>query len=244
MNYLLLLLGFAIIIVTILDIGKTTLSPHGAGWISGRLSLGIWKLFKWLSGNDPRRWGLSYAGSVIIGLLLLTYILLLWTGHTFVFLSDDNAVIHGSTKRHADPWEVVYFVGYNLSTMGNGDFVGGTMFWKIFASFISFTGLVLITISITYLIPIVESQVGKQQLSLRIHTLGRSPIGILKNTWNGKDFAALGPHIEGMIDTILEQSQQHMAYPVLRYFHAPDPQMSDTVALTTLDEAVSILQTY
>ena len=244
MNYFLLLAGLALLIGTLLDIGRTTLSPHGAGWLTGRFSELIWKGFKRLSGNNPRRWGLSYAGTFIVGTLLFTWIVLLWTGHTLVYLSDDDAVIHGSTKRPADVLEVIYFVGYNLSTMGNGDFVGATPLWKILASFISFTGLVLITISITYLIPVVQAQIGKQQLSLRIHALGRTPFDLLINTWNGHDFKSMETHLEAPIDPILNQSQQHLVYPVLRYFHASDPQMADTVALATLDETVSLLQTY
>jgi hypothetical protein len=50
----------------------------------------------------------------------------------------------------------IFYTGYTLSTLGLGDMEPEGNFWDILA-ILSFTGLILISIAITYLIPVVSA---------------------------------------------------------------------------------------
>jgi hypothetical protein len=53
------------------------------------------------------------------------------------------------------------FYGYTLSTLGLGDMEPEGNFWDILTAILSFTGLILI--SITYLIPVVSAEIAKRK---------------------------------------------------------------------------------
>jgi hypothetical protein len=46
----------------------------------------------------------------------------------------------------------IFYTGYTLSTLGLGDMEPEGNFWDILTAILSFTGLILISIAITYLI--------------------------------------------------------------------------------------------
>ena len=74
--------------------------------------------------------------------------------------------------------------------------------------------------------------------------MGNSAQDILINSWNGKDFKDLENHLLGLTDSVLEHSQNHLAYPVLHYFHSSRKNENGAVTLSSLDEALSILLIY
>jgi hypothetical protein len=62
-------------------------------------------------------------------------------------------------------------------------------FWDILTAILSFTGLILISIAITYLIPVVSAD-SKEKISVT-NTIGGSVEEMLLNYWDGKDFKEL-----------------------------------------------------
>jgi hypothetical protein len=59
-------------------------------------------------------------------------------------------------------------------------------FWDILTAILSFTGLILISIAITYLIPVVSAEIAKRKISVTINTIGGSVEEMLLNYWDGK----------------------------------------------------------
>ena len=241
MSYFCLALGVFILILVISDIVITTLAPHGAGKITTVLSRYSWKVFLYLSQSYGSHKILNRSGMLVIVVVFTLWIFFLWTGYTLIFCVDENSLVSVNTGRTTTIEEKFYYVGYTLSTLGYGDLHGGNAFWRIFSSFISFTGLVLITIAVTYLVPITSAEISKRKLSIYIASLGSSPLEILINGWNGNDFRRLNDHFTTLSDMILQLGQNHSAYPVLHYFHTSNKQEAITINLAALDEAVSIL---
>lgn len=96
MSYLLYVLGAAIIIVTLIDIIWTTLwVDGGAGWITDRLTTGIWRrILK--SGKENL---MNISGPLILTVTLFTWFFLLWFGATVFFAGDLGAIVHSSSSQ-------------------------------------------------------------------------------------------------------------------------------------------------
>lgn len=187
---------------------------------------------------------LNGAGIMIIMATLATWVIILWAGQTLIYMSQAEAVVNSTTNVPATLKERIYFVGYNLSTMGNGDFKGGTEEWLIYSAIISFSGLIMITIAITYMVPILSAVTERRSLSVRIASIGDSAQQMLLKNWNGRDFKALESHLNGLAQPLAKQGQMHLAYPVLHYFYHSEKNVALLPNITALDEALTILLLY
>ncbi|MER2999426.1 potassium channel family protein [Pontibacter populi] len=245
MHYILLTAGGGILILlTIYDLLYTTLSSRGAGPVSNIISKGIWYFSKKLSKLFRSQSMLSWVGIAIICATVGSWVIMLWAGNALIFIADPMAVVKSETNQPADTFERIYYTGYSLSTMGNGDFIGGSDLWKIYASVISFTGLIFITIAITYMVPVLSAVTTRRSLSIRMASMGHSAQALLINNWNGKDFKMLNSQFDGLEEQLAQQGQMHLAYPVLFYYHHIKKENSLLLNIVVLDEAISTLYLY
>ncbi|WP_347159192.1 hypothetical protein [Pontibacter chitinilyticus] len=229
---------------TVVDLVYTTFAPRGSGYISGSVTSGLWYFFKFLDKRLPYKSILDAAGISIIMSILLVWTLLLWTGNVLMFASTPMAVVNSTSKLPATTLERVYYAGYLLSTLGNGNFEGGTDWWMIISSIMSFTGLMMITIAISYMVPVLSAITSRRAISIRIASIGHSPQAMLLNNWNGKNFSMLNDQLQELALSIAGQGQLHLAYPVLHYFHHSQKSTAILPNLAALDEALSILLLY
>lgn len=241
MNYFLFAAGVIVVVLVLIDVFVTTLAPRGTGFITERLRAGIWSFFHFICKGNGTNKLLNYAGMFTVTAWLFGWLITLWLGNVMIYLADYNSVVVTNTKISASPLEKVYFVGYVLSTMGNGDLSPNGDGWKIYTSIISFSGFIIITMGITYLVPVLSAEMRKRKVSIYIHSLGTSPERILLNAWNGKDFTILSGHFNMLADNIMEQAQNHVAYPVLHNFHSHLRREALAINLVSLDEALTIL---
>lgn len=236
----LLAFGIIIIFLVILDIVETTLSPRGAGILTKHVISGTWRLALYLSGRNGSQQLLDYV-TVFISISMLTlWIALLWMGNSLILISDFDSVITTS-RVPASTIDKVYFAGYVLSTLGNGSLIPGSEFWKIYTALLSFTGLLLITIGITYLVPLLQAEIQRRNLCLHIASLGTSPEDFLISNWNGKDFSQLNGHFDDLRKEISYLGQNHRAYPLLHHSHSHIKQKSTPITMSILDEALTIM---
>lgn len=241
MDYALLVCGIVVMLLTAYDIIYTALAPGGAGIITGTVSTIIWRSLMGLSRLFKFSGIMDLAGVLIVVAVLLNWVLLLWAGNALIYLSDTDAVLNSTSKVPAGLVERIYFTGYNLSTMGNGDYMAGTDAWRIYTAFISFSGLILITTAITYIVPVLSAVTERRALSIRIASVGCGPQQMLLNSWNGKDFKQLESHLDGLAQPIAQQGQLHLAYPILHFFHHSEKVVAMLPNLTALDEAITLL---
>ena len=244
MNYISLIAGIVIVCLVVADVMISTLAPRGSGFISKRLRSGMWSFFRWCAKGKGENMLLNYAGMFTVTSWLLGWILMLWVGNFLIYQSVPESVLFSGSNASAGLVDKIYFVGYVLSTMGNGDFKPGGGFWNIYTAIISFSGFITITLAITYLVPVLSAEMEKRKTSIYIHSLGASPEDILLNAWNGKDFSRLAQHFGTLTDNIMGQAQKHVAYPVLHNFHSHLHQEALAINLVSLDEALSILLLY
>jgi len=241
MNYFVFFLGVILLFITATDLINTSLSVRGAGFISKRLSKSIWNLLLIINKKMGRRKVLEIGGAVILVSILINWLLLIWISASLLFISCPDSLMNVETNSPTTVVNKIFFTGYTLSTLGLGDIEPEGNFWDILTSTLSFTGLILISIAITYLIPVVSAEIMKRKISVFINTLGGSVEEILLNYWNGKDFKELEQPFIPLIDSIILHAQNHKAYSVLHFFHSSDRKEAFVLNITNLDEALTVL---
>ncbi len=241
MSFVFGIVGGFIIVFVFKDLITTTLSFKGGGRMTNFITYQLWQLFLKLSKYNGRSSWLDHVGYIILIFIVLTWVFSMWLGFFLILLSDPDSIINSTTSVWATAWEKLYFVGYSISTLGNGDFKPGSNFWRIVTTIFALFGLALITISITYIMPVLSAVILQIKLSVFINSMGNSPQQILANAWNGKNFDRLLTKDTNISDLITQHSQNHKAYPVIHYFHNCQLRRSVVVNLAALDEAINML---
>jgi hypothetical protein len=244
MSYLIFAAGVVLVCFVLINVFVSTLAPRGSRVFTQRLLHWVWKFFYWMANGKGKKSVLNYAGLTTLGIFLIVWIFLFWLGNTLLYASQLDSVVATSNHMPATPLQKFYFVGYTLSTLGLGDFGPNGTGWMIYTSVISFSGFIMISTIVSYLLSVSAGEIQKRKVSSFIHSLGSSPQNILINGWNGKDFSRLTNHFEDLTYLIMEVSQQHIAYPVLHNFHTNLINESFSVNIAALDEALTMLLLY
>jgi hypothetical protein len=234
-------LGILLLIITATDLINTSLSVRGAGFLTKRLSKTIWSVLLLLSNKTGRKKVLELGGAIILVSILINWMLLIWISASLLFISYPDSLMNVETNTRTTIMNKVFFTGYTLSTLGLGDMEPEGPFWDMLTAVLSFTGLILISIAVTYLIPVVSAEIVKRRISVFINTLGSSVENILSNYWNGKNFKELEQPFTALTDSIILHAQNHKAYSVLHFFHSSDKREAFVLNLTNLDEVLTIL---
>ncbi|PVY42199.1 potassium channel family protein [Pontibacter virosus] len=242
MQILYAIAGIALIFFVFKDLITTTLSFQGGGHLTNFIAENTWRLCLKLAGNDGKKKMLERVGHMLLILIITSWVAGMWLGSFLLLLSDPGSVLNSTTDAITTASEKLYFAGYTLSTMGNGDYKPGSTLWDIVANLLAFSGLAFITVSITYIMPVLSAVILQVKLSVFLNSLGNSPQQMLLNSWNGKNFDRLLRHDADLADMITQHSQNHKAYPIIHYFHSIEQRQSVILNLAIFDEAINFLK--
>lgn len=191
--------------------------------------------------HDSQR-ALAYAGPLIAILTVLGWILMSWTGWLLIFSAGTESLVRATTGEPADIWARLYFTGYTLFTLGLGDYRPEGAVWQVLTALAVGNGFMVISLSASYLIPLVSVATSKRSVALYIHGLGASPSQILTTMWDGRGFSSLSQHLVTLTLAIIQAGQQHLAYPVLHYFQSTEARAALTVQIAKLGEVLDLLE--
>ena len=234
--------GACVVAVALADLLSTTLSVASAtGVVSVRAARLVWGGVQRLRLSHR---ALRMVGPTIVAGQIAWWVLALWAGWALVFLgAGADAVISTSTGAPTSGADRVYYAGYLVATLGNGDFGPTSTTWQIASVLASLSGLLTATLAITFVVPVVSAVVERRRLAMQIASLGGSPQALLERSWNGSDFAALTPHLSStVLPAVHMTAQQHLAYPVLHYFHNDQRQAAIAPMIAALDDALLVLR--
>lgn len=244
MNIPLLALGILIQIIVLVDIFKTIIYINGAGFLSGLASRAIWRLFFWASKGNGNSKLLNLSGPVILLFFLFMWVTLIWLGYSLMYLSDSDSVINTATGASASIIGKIYYVGYTLTSLGNGGYRPASGAWQIISNIMGLNSTVFISLCISYLLPVLQAVIDKRSLALQIAMLGSTPEEIISNGYNGKNFNAIYQRFTNLESLLIKHSERHLAYPILHYFHANNKLHALPLNLAALDEAMIIQKIY
>ncbi|HET7436363.1 MAG TPA: potassium channel family protein [Thermoanaerobaculia bacterium] len=234
-------IGALILIATLIDVIWTTLGTHGGGPLSKHFTAGIFAFARALNRRRPHHRLLSFAGTAILAALVAFWIVLLWVGWTTFFSAKPNALVYAQSRANTTIFDRLFFVAYTMTTMGNGDFQPNGPWWKIAASFTAFTGLAALSTAITFLLSVLSAVVEKRALGAYVSDLGGDPYEIIRRSWTGTQFDSLNDHLVQLTTAVHIYTEQHLAYPVLRYFHSEGERTAATLRVPALYELLLIL---
>ncbi|WP_339923908.1 hypothetical protein [uncultured Cyclobacterium sp.] len=244
MDIILLLSGIIIVIITNIDALSTILRLNGGSKISNFIARNVWRISVFVSGKFSGISILSNIGPLIVVTLFSLWAVLLMIGYGLIYNSYVNSIVETSTELPASITAKFYYVGYTLTSLGNGDLKTGNDFWRIVSNFTGLNGMFLLSLAISYFIPLMNAVVKQRTLATYISNLGKSPHEIILNGWNGKNFNLIHDQFKELYPMILLHCEQQLAYPVLMYFHSPNPSYSTQLNLAKLDEVLSIQEVY
>lgn len=242
MEALLVLLGSALIALALVDLFVTVLTTRGGGPVSSPLGAAFWRMVLRIHRGQNSPGALAYAGPLIAILIVVSWILMFWTGWLLIFSAGAENLVQATTGEPADLWARLYFSGYTLFTLGLGDYQPKGALWQILTTVAVGNGFLVISLAASYLIPLVSAATFKRSVALYINTLGTSPSEILTAMWDGRGFSSLSQHLVALTPTILQAGQQHLAYPVLHYFQGTQLPAALPVQIAKLGEALDLLE--
>jgi hypothetical protein len=235
------LAGIVLIVAVLKDFIKTTLRLEGGGRLSTLLMAFTWRVSLYLHRLLPHRRMLSHAGVAALLANIFLWTALLWLGWLLLFLPHAGSVLSAASGEPADFWSTVYFVGYSLITLGVGDYVPNGPLFQVATVLAAISGFFLLTLSVTYLVPVVAAVVQARQLAAQIFLLGRSPQELVQRLVEAGKRRDQLQLLHGFVGPIVLLSQHHFAYPVLKYFPSSRRQTSAAVGMAVLDESLTLL---
>ena len=172
---------------------------------------------------------------------MLLWIGLLWAGWTLLFLSGDRGVIDSSTGAAANTAQVVYYVAFTIFTLGVGDFVPGGDGWRLLTAVATFPGCSWTPSRSPTSCRWCPRWCSGAPSRCRRTRWGPRP-GPLSRGWNGEAFSpAFLQQLITLIGHLATTAEQHLAYPVLRYFHTADRYRAASLVVAALDDAMLVM---
>lgn len=242
MNELYLVAGIMLTTWGLVEGLWTTLWVDGnSAPVTSRFTTLIWKIFRLLfsSQNDRK---LSLAGPVILISTVLLWIISIWVGWTLIFYSTPQALLAGSASPPVDFTDVLWFTSYIMFTVGNGDYTPGNDIWQILSSFISLTGMTMVTLSITYVLQVISAVTAKRSIAGQITSIGKTAEEFVAKQWTGEGFGAIELQLDSLSQQLATNNEQHLAFPILHYYHAARIEKSQDVAIAILDDALTLIE--
>ncbi|GHC17233.1 putative membrane protein YdjJ [Kushneria pakistanensis] len=223
------------------DAIRTTLSASNSGPLTKRLTSTLWFMLLLLHRRGRGHAILAAAGVWITISLIAFWMLMAWLGWFLLFCSDPQAVVNATSKTTADLVERAYYAGYTLTTLGYGDYVPGNNHWRIVPGLAAANGFFLFTAAITYILNVVANVTQKRQLALAMTALGQTPHQMLETTADDGAFTTLASQLQQVQSSIGTVGQQHLAFPILHYYHGETGDKALPLAMTRLYQTLALV---
>ncbi len=237
-----LILGILLLLLCVYDIVWTTLSASE----TGPMTLRIVRFHKWLSKVFRRMRGVHRILRVIGIMTFLTslfvWYVMLWFSFGLIFSSVDGSIVRSSDNNPSSHFEKFYFVGYIVFTAGLGDYKPTTIPFQFCTIIANCLGLFLVAITVSYLVTATDAVTKHRHLAARIGGLGKCPVDILRNSWNGQDMKVLDTVFSDLANDITLCAQLFVRFPIIFNFHNIEVFYTPAVKLAVIDEVITIMQ--
>ncbi|AHG03899.1 membrane protein [Halobacterium sp. DL1] len=241
MSLVYLVVGIAVLVVTIVDILWTTLwVDGGSGPLSSRLTSWLWRGLRQFGSERSRV--LSLAGPIILTTTLVVWVAAIWGGWTLVFGSSGASLTNARSGTPVTWIDRIYFVAYTMFTMGNGDFYPADGGFQIAASLTTASGMLFVTMGVSYVLSVLGAVSDKRSFASSVTGLGERSETVVETGWDGEDFEGIHPPLNSLAAGLDTLATQHKAYPILHYYHSEEAKHASTMAVVIFDEALTVLR--
>lgn len=238
MNVLVFLIGLFLVLFLYADVFYTAFSLRGAGPFTGPLTRLSWRLLVNTATPGGKNRLLKGAGMLIMVQTLLQWVLLLWAAHLVLFLSDVESLVNSQTKIPTTFWEKFYVSGYAVSTMGNGDFIGSSTFWKTVLTIAAFNGLLLLTVAITYLLQVLSKVHSKRSFCRGVSSFAQSPDQFADKLKTATSLQDLHTFFVNWSSQLATMAESHLSYPMVHFYYSAERRLSLAVISGVMHEGL------
>ncbi len=241
MHVLLLLAGIGVLAGTILDVLATTLSPGTReGLVTRTFGRFVWNRAVRLAGRDGGSRLLVVVGPVLLAVAVLGWMGGLLLGWFLVFLAGDPSIVVAATGAPVDAWDVLYYAGYTIFTLGNGGYAPVGAGWQVATILATGNGLLMATLAITYMVPVVTAVTQRRQVAAMASGLGTTVPGVLRTATAGEPWV-FEKLLLDLSSQVVLTAERHLAYPLIHFFFSADRSTAFAPTVAAVDEAVGIL---
>lgn len=227
MEWLSALFGAGLVLNTIGDILMTVLHSQKESRLNWAFNRAVWRALRLLSMVFPARYKhrvLAWSIPAMIAGLIGTWILLLVVGYALIYTpwisSPQHFTVPPTVSSHLV--SALYFSGLTLATVGYGDITPQSPVFRLVTVTEGFTGLIVISMSITFLLTIYPSLIQTSSLaeSLNEETDGAvDAVPMVARYLASGNFEALADRITHLNRELLAITEAHRLHSVLYYAH-------------------------
>lgn len=244
-------LGLALITVTLLDVFLTVLHVQVESPFSNSVHRGLWRFL--LAGSRPLSPGLrdevlAWGAPLMVGGIVAFWSTVYILGFALLYLPHihDPAVFSVKEGASISPLgDALYFSAVSFFTIGYGDVVGTHSLARLLGVFEGASGLLTISLGVTYLLSVYPliSRKSALAVSLNQETAGRADgLAVAQRYVAAGRFDALGDRLRWLNDELLYLGQAHGFYPVLYYVRPRDVHASFVRILAIVQGLVATLR--
>lgn len=242
--------GAIIVSMALIDIVLTVLHAQKESRISGAFHRVVWRVLRIVARVVPPgqyHRVLAWAIPAMVGGLVGLWIAMLILGYALIYLPwiGDAGHFHVPRAPGGLLADALYFSGTSISTVGYGDLYPVSGLFRFLSVTEALSGLIVITLSITYLLTLYPSLSLKNSVatSLNEETQGRiDAIPMVARYLMLDSFDALGDRLMGLNDNLLLIAEAHRYHSVLYYSHPVEAERSLVRVLLVVRGLVGTVQ--
>ncbi|AWB86141.1 FUSC family protein [Mycetocola zhujimingii] len=219
-------LGFVVLAVTLVDVFLSALNYDEAGFVAGRVARWQWALTRRFTRRMSRRWrpvvlrqviGLQVMGTVI------TWIGGTIIGYGLIYLGSMRGKNFTYDGVHGDLFGAMYFSTAQLSTVGTSQLTPNTDFLRILSVIETLTGVVLVSLILTFLLGVYDAISNLRSLSSQFYSAGdgvSDPISSLAPYFPGGTETGLDSHLQSVSDSFSSYTDGVRLHHAAYYFQS------------------------
>ena len=231
--------GVVLVVLAVHDLLKVTVQG-GDGTLSRAVHHRVYQLMHGLARRTGNRILLAWTAPAMIVSTLLTWTLALWLGWTLVFWSAPGSVVGADSEHPANFWNVVYYVGYTISTLGLGDLKTTQTPWRLLTNVAALSGFVNLTFAVTFIVPVAEARRERRELARLLRRSGDAQALVIRAIQDHPD--GVQSLISGLHQTLNTMETKHDHATYLHRFHDRAALESLSLALPALGEALLLIE--
>ncbi len=242
--------GSVLLALITFDIYATVLhSSARYGPVGESLNRSVWRLARGAAfrlSRTRRHRLLNMVGPLLLPLLIVVYIVLLVIAFALVYYPHVPSGFYFSNPRPEPSWvDAVYFSGCTLTTVGYGDVVPRITSLRFVALFESASGLVVISLAITYMLTVYTALERKRAVSVSLyHQAGQGAdvAGLIAHHFVEGRFYGLRDALRTVTRDMQGLLESHIDHPVIHYFHPIEVYKSTPRVLFLLLETCTVIR--